>query len=110
MVEPQDPSRYHQMMSKQTEAVVSIAKMNQTLPQEFEQEAKSSLDALVDFRAEIDADLTELQAQADKVKAKFADKLHQDGLKRGFLMSSLAEYEKCIQFDRDALNALLQED
>ena len=39
MVEPQDPNRYHQMMSKQTEAVLAIAHMNETLPQEFEEEA-----------------------------------------------------------------------
>ena len=81
--------------------------MNQTLPQEFEEEAKNSLDALVSFRAEINSDLDDLQAKANSIKAKFNEKLHQEGLKRGFLMSSLTEYEKCISFDRNTLNQLL---
>ena len=50
--------------------------MNETLPQEFEEEAEQSLDALVNFRAEINTDLNELQAKADTIKAKFQDKLH----------------------------------
>ena len=97
-------------MNKQTEAVLAIAEMNQTLPQEFEEEAKNSLEALVSFRAEINSDLDDLQKKADYIKDKFNDKLHQEGLKRGFLMSSLIEYEKCISFDRVALNQLLQDD
>ena len=64
------------MMNKQTEAVIAIAEMNETLPAEFELEAKNSLDALVSFRAEINADLNELEAQANKMKVKFSDKLH----------------------------------
>ena len=71
MVEPQDPNRYHEMMNKQTEAVIAIAEMNETLPQEFEEEARNSLDALISFRAEIDADLNDLVAKADLIKAKF---------------------------------------
>ena len=81
--------------------------MNETLPQEFEEEAKLSLDALVNFRAEINTDLNDLQAKADAIKAKFQDKLHQEGLKRGFLMSNLIDYEKCLTFDRMALNQYL---
>ena len=54
--------------------------------------------------------MTELQTKADQIKTKFADKLHQEGLKRGFLMNNLHDYEKCISFDRNTLNQLLQED
>ena len=110
MVEPQDPNRYQQMMSRQTEAVLAIAEMNQSLPQEFEDEAKNSLSALVEFRKEIYEDLEDLQKKVDTIKEKFQDKLHQDGLKRGFLMSQIAEYEKCLSFDRSGLDTLLNED
>ena len=84
--------------------------MNQTLPEEFQLEAQNSLDELISFRAEIHADMTELQTKADQIKTKFADKLHQEGLKRGFLMNDLIDYEKCVNFNGDALNQLLQED
>ena len=93
-------SKIRKKKQEKTEAVMAIAEMNQTLPQEFEEEAKNSLDALVNFRAEINNDLNDLQAKADTIKAKFQDKLHQEGLKRGFLMSNLSEYEKCVNFDR----------
>jgi len=107
MVEPQDSNRYHQMMQKQQEAVLAIANMNQNLPQEYKEEAQQSLDELVSFRAEIDKDLNELEAKAGLIKAKFVSKLHQESLKRGFLMSSLASYEKCLTFDRAGLETLL---
>ena len=45
--------------------------MNQSLPQEFEEEAKNSLDALVSFRQEIHKDLTDLQGQVNVIKEKF---------------------------------------
>ena len=64
------------MMSKQTEAVLAIATMNETLPQEFEEEAKQSLEQLIKFRQEIEQDLNELQDKANLIKVKFADKLH----------------------------------
>lgn len=76
MVEPQDPNRYHQMMNEQQKAVLAIAKMNQSLPEEFQEEAQKSLDELLKFRAEIDADLNELEAKANQIKSKFHDKLH----------------------------------
>ena len=63
-------------MSKQTEAVLAIATMNETLPQEFEEEAKQSLEQLIKFRQEIEQDLNELQDKANLIKVKFADKLH----------------------------------
>ena len=78
--------------------------MNQSLPKEFEEEAKESLESLMSFRQEIDRDLDELESMANNIKAKFQDKLHQEGLKRGFLMSNLADYEQCINFDRKGIN------
>ena len=84
--------------------------MNQKLPEEFRQEANNSLDSLVSFRAEINGDLDDLQAKADSIKVKFAEKIHMEGLQRGFLMSALPEYEKYLNFDRPALESLLQED
>ena len=63
-------------MSRQTEAVLAIAEMNQSLPQEFEDEAKNSLSALVEFRKEIYEDLEDLQKKVDTIKEKFQDKLH----------------------------------
>ncbi len=54
--------------------------------------------------------MNELEKKAKAIKLKFSDKLYQEGLKRGFLMSSLGEYEKCINFNRSQLNQLLQED
>jgi hypothetical protein len=81
--------------------------MNQKLPEEFRTEANNSLDLLVHFREEIRADLDELHAKADSIKIKFAEKIHFQGLQRGFLMSPLAEYEKCLTFDRKALERLL---
>lgn len=76
MVEPQDPNRFHSMISKQEEAQLAIAKMNMSLPQEFNEEARDSLNALVDFKKEVKQDLDELQAKANSIKAKFADKIH----------------------------------
>ena len=61
------------MMSRQTEAVLAIAEMNQSLPQEFEDEAKNSLSALVEFRKEIYEDLEDLQKKVDTIKEKFQD-------------------------------------
>jgi len=45
--------------------------MNQSLPEEFEEEAKNSLNELVEFRAEIDQDFNELEAKANLIKSKF---------------------------------------
>ena len=76
MVEPQDPNRYHDMMNKQTEAVLAIAQMNQRLPEEFHNEAKESLNSLVKFRNDINKDMAELQVKADEIKIKLADRIH----------------------------------
>ena len=57
MVEPQDPNRLHAMIGKQQEAVLAITELNQDLPQEFQNEARKSLNALQGFRAEINNDL-----------------------------------------------------
>ena len=88
----------------------AIAEMNEKLPEEFRIEADNSLNSLVQFRQEIKADIEELQAKANSIKMKFAEKIHLEGLQRGFLMSPLADYEKCLTFDHKALDRLLQED
>lgn len=80
MVEPQDPNRYHSMMNKQEEAVLAIAQLNESLPAEFNEEAKNSLEALVVFRAELKTDIIDLQKKANSIKNKLADKIHQEGL------------------------------
>lgn len=61
MVEPQDPKRSHNIVSKRNEAIMAIQQLNSTLPEEFQVEAQNSLDELVSFRAEIHKDITELQ-------------------------------------------------
>ena len=89
---------------------MAITQMNQDLPQEFQNEAKKSLNSLQNFRGEISKDLDMLEAKAAEIKQKFEDNLHQEGLSRGFLMKPLEQYHRCLNFERQNLEKLLQED
>jgi len=77
------------MLDKQQEAVSAITKLNQDLPQEYQNEALLSLQALQAFRKEINQDLNLLDEKANEIKVKFEEQLYQEGLRRGFLMKPL---------------------
>ena len=77
------------MLDKQQEAVYAITKLNQDLPQEYQNEALLSLQALQAFRKEINQDLNLLDEKANEIKVKFEEQLYQEGLRRGFLMKPL---------------------
>ena len=68
------------------------------------------MDSIVNFRREIAQDLELLEAKASEIKAKFANNMHIEGQKGGFLMGKLESYESCMNFDKRRLNEMLRED
>ena len=64
----------------------------------------------MNFRAEINVDLNDLQMRAEAIKAKLKDKMYHEDTKKGFLMGNLADYERCMSFDKEKLNWLLESD
>ena len=84
--------------------------LNENLTKESVLKAQESVNIVESLRIDFFKDIEELEAQTTKIRKKIANNVSSESYPDGSLKNPLAAYEKCIQFDKQGIVDLLNQD